>query len=34
MVTINASREMSAPLERIWDVVADIDNESEYWRGT
>ncbi|HKF26988.1 MAG TPA: SRPBCC family protein [Nitrososphaera sp.] len=34
MITINASREMSAPLDRIWDVVADIDNEPEYWRGT
>ena len=34
MITINASREMSAPLDRIWNVVADVDNEPEYWRGT
>ena len=34
MITISASREMSAPLDRIWNVVADVDNEPEYWRGT
>jgi ribosome-associated toxin RatA of RatAB toxin-antitoxin module len=34
MITINASREVSAPLDRIWNVVADVDNEPEYWRGT
>jgi ribosome-associated toxin RatA of RatAB toxin-antitoxin module len=34
MVTINASREMSAPLDRVWDIVADVDNEPQYWHGT
>jgi carbon monoxide dehydrogenase subunit G len=34
MVTINASRELSAPLERVWEVVADVDNEPQYWHGT
>jgi hypothetical protein len=34
MITISASGEMSAPLDRIWNVVADVDNEPEYWRGT
>jgi carbon monoxide dehydrogenase subunit G len=34
MVTINASQEVSAPLDRVWDVVADIDNEPRYWHGT
>jgi carbon monoxide dehydrogenase subunit G len=34
MITISASREMSAPLDRIWNVVADVDNEPKYWRGT
>ncbi|MDP8888233.1 MAG: SRPBCC family protein [Thermoproteota archaeon] len=34
MVTINASREMSAPADRIWNIVADVDNEPKYWRGT
>ena len=34
MITVNASREMSAPVDRIWNIVADIDNEPKYWRGT
>lgn len=34
MATINASREVSAPLDRVWDVVADLDNEPQYWHGT
>jgi ribosome-associated toxin RatA of RatAB toxin-antitoxin module len=34
MITFNASREMSAPLDRIWNVIADVDNEPKYWHGT
>ena len=34
MVRINASRNVSAPLDRIWDIVADVDNEPQYWHGT
>jgi ribosome-associated toxin RatA of RatAB toxin-antitoxin module len=34
MATINASREISAPLDRVWDIVADVDNEPKYWHGT
>ena len=34
MITINASREISAPIDRIWNIVADVDNEPRYWRGT
>ena len=34
MVTINASREVSASLDRTWDIVADVDNEPQYWHGT
>lgn len=34
MATINASREISAPLDKVWDIVADIDNEPKYWHGT
>ncbi len=34
MVTINASREVSAPLDKVWDIVADVDNEPQYWHGT
>lgn len=34
MVIINASREVSASPDRIWDIVADVDNEPQYWHGT
>ena len=34
MVAINASRELSASLERVWEVVGDVDNEPQYWHGT
>jgi carbon monoxide dehydrogenase subunit G len=34
MVTINASREVSAPVDKVWDIVADVDNEPRYWHGT
>jgi ribosome-associated toxin RatA of RatAB toxin-antitoxin module len=34
MTTINASREVSAPLDPVWDIVSDVDHEPEYWHGT
>ena len=34
MVTINASREVFAPIDRVWDIISDIDNEPQYWHGT
>ena len=34
MVAINASREVSAPTSRVWQIVADVDNEPTYWHGT
>lgn len=34
MVTINTSREVSASPDRVWEIVADVDNEPQYWHGT
>ena len=34
MATISANREVSAPVDRVWDIVADVDNEPKYWHGT
>jgi ribosome-associated toxin RatA of RatAB toxin-antitoxin module len=34
MITINTSREVSASLDRIWNIIADVDNEPKYWHGT
>ena len=34
MVTIQASTEVSAPLDKVWGIVSDLDSEPQYWRGT
>jgi ribosome-associated toxin RatA of RatAB toxin-antitoxin module len=34
MVLIHASRDIAATLDNVWDVVADIDREPEFWHGT
>jgi uncharacterized protein YndB with AHSA1/START domain len=28
---IKASREISAPIDQVWNVVSNIDNETKYW---
>lgn len=34
MVEIKTSREIAAPVSKVWQVVGDIDNEPTYWHGT
>ncbi|MGI0028771.1 MAG: type II toxin-antitoxin system RatA family toxin [Nitrososphaera sp.] len=34
MVVINASRQLSAPVEKAWEIIGDVDNEPTYWHGT
>ncbi|MFY3740758.1 MAG: carbon monoxide dehydrogenase subunit G [Candidatus Nitrosomirales archaeon] len=34
MVRIEASREINAPLEKVWEIASDMDNEPKYWHGT
>jgi len=34
MVLIHASRGISASLDSVWDIIADIDREPEFWHGT
>ena len=34
MVLIHASRDIAAALDTVWDVIADIDREPEFWHGT
>lgn len=34
MANISISREIAAPLDKVWQVVSDIDNEPQYWHGT
>ena len=28
---IKASREIPAPIDQVWNVVSDVDNETKYW---
>jgi carbon monoxide dehydrogenase subunit G len=34
MATIKVEVEIDAPVEKVWDVVSDIDNEPKFWKGT
>ena len=34
MATIVVQTEINATVERVWKVVADIDNEPKFWKGT
>ena len=31
MEIINASREISAPVDEVWSIISDVDNERQYW---
>jgi hypothetical protein len=34
MVSIGVTREIPVSLDRVWDIISDIDNEPHYWYGT
>ena len=34
MVSIVVTREIPASLDKVWDIISDIDNEPRYWHGT
>ncbi len=34
MTLIEASITIDAPIDKVWDIVSDIDNETKYWKGT
>jgi ribosome-associated toxin RatA of RatAB toxin-antitoxin module len=34
MVSIEVTREIPASLDKVWDIISDIDNEPRYWHGT
>ena len=34
MALIHASKAVAAELDSVWDIVADIDREPEFWHGT
>lgn len=34
MIHVEASREINAPIEKVWKIASDLDNEPKYWHGT
>lgn len=34
MAQIQASIEVNAPLDKVWNIVADLDSEPKFWKGT
>jgi len=34
MAEIRASIEINTPLEKVWSLVSDLDNEPKFWKGT
>lgn len=34
MTIIQATVEINAPIEKIWNIVSDLDNEPKFWKGT
>lgn len=34
MVEIEVSVEICAQIDKVWDIVSDIDNEPKFWKGT
>ncbi len=34
MTTIEVEVEIDASVDKVWDVVSDIDNEPKFWKGT
>tara|TARA_Y100001949_G_scaffold1400_1_gene1214 strand:- start:12 stop:467 length:456 start_codon:yes stop_codon:yes gene_type:complete len=34
MAIIDASIDINAPVDRVWDIISDLDNEPKFWKGT
>lgn len=34
MAKIEASVDINASIEKVWDIVSDLDNEPKFWKGT
>jgi carbon monoxide dehydrogenase subunit G len=34
MVQIQASVEINASIEKVWDIISDLDSEPKFWKGT
>jgi hypothetical protein len=34
MTKIEASTKIASSVDKVWDIVSDLDNETKYWKGT
>jgi carbon monoxide dehydrogenase subunit G len=34
MAEIQASIEINAPLDKVWNIISDLDSEPKFWKGT
>ena len=34
MATIDTSIEINAPIDKVWDIISDLDSEPKFWKGT
>jgi len=34
MAIIDTSIDINAPINRVWDIISDLDNEPKFWKGT
>ena len=34
MTIINSSIDINAPIEKVWNIISDLDNEPKFWKGT
>lgn len=34
MTIIKTSKEINAPLDKVWSIISDVDKDPEYWFGT
>ena len=33
MAIIDTSIDINAPIDRVWDIISDLDNEPKFWKG-
>ena len=34
MAIINTSIDINAPVDNVWNIISDLDNEPKFWKGT
>ena len=34
MATIETSIEINESIDKVWDIISDLDNEPKFWKGT